>query len=120
MPGFSPTAGSSLFEAGAAASPTPTPTSTGPFSLGSLGPCQCGCSSSTTICILVCSTIPGDGYTIQLKTGSTVVDSCVTGSSGCCTFTETGTYTVVVLNSGGSAVSSGSKTLNGTTITIAL
>lgn len=90
------------------------------FALG--GICGCCPSGSTEICLSVsCSpnTIPVIGATIELYSGSTLVDSCTTGDSGCCSFTETGTYTVKVVI-GGSTVYSGSQTLSGSTINIGI
>lgn len=79
----------------------------------------CGCSSTTKICVTVCSGLSAYGYTIELYSGSSEVDSCVTDSTGCCTFTETGTYTVKVYNPEGTLISTSTHTLSGTTITIA-
>jgi hypothetical protein len=59
------------------------------------------------------------GATVQLYSGATLIDSQTTGAGGCATFTQTGAYTVKVIVSGTQEFS-GSKTLNGTTITINL
>lgn len=78
-----------------------------------------GAPASTTICVTTCTSppVPVYGASVQLYSGSTLVDSCTTGSSGCCTFAESGTYTVQVTISG-TVEYSGSRTLSGGTITI--
>lgn len=81
----------------------------------------CGsCTTSTTICVTVCTPpIAAFGVTIELLTGGSVVASCVTGGSGCCAFTQTGSFTVQVV-ANGTVVYSATRTLSGGTITIAL
>jgi hypothetical protein len=80
---------------------------------------------TTRICLTVCSTTPPTplyGATIELwttGTGSTLVTSCTTTSTGCCSFSQTGSYIVKVYVSG-TLEYSATKTLNGSTITIAI
>ena len=80
------------------------------------GCCDCG---GTTICVTTCGALPAYGVTIQLLSGGSVVASCVTSSSGCCFFAQSGTFTVQVLV-GGTLEYSGTQTLSGGTITIPL
>jgi hypothetical protein len=63
------------------------------FSIG----CGCCGSCNITICVSVCGA-PVVGATVQVKTGSTVLETETTDGSGCAVFTTitTGTYTVVV------------------------
>lgn len=85
----------------------------GPFNLGGL--CNC-CSSSTKVCVSACSpAVNVSGATVQLLTGTTVVASCTTDSTGCCSFTQTGSYTLKVIISGTTCYSA-TQTLSGTTI----
>jgi hypothetical protein len=82
---------------------------------GRFWPCCCGC---TTICVTVCGGIPVAGALVQIFTGATLVDSCTTGTTGCCQLCETGTYTLKV-TIGGTLVHNATVTLAGGTITIA-
>jgi hypothetical protein len=77
-----------------------------------------GCNS--TICVTACSSVPVYGAVVEILSGSTVVASCTTGSTGCCTLPVCGTYTVQV-TFGGTVQYSASRTLSsGGTTTIAL
>ncbi len=74
----------------------------GVFSLGGIGaPCCCGCSP-TTICVTGCSSSIINGATVTVKSGATVIGTCVTSGSGCCQITipSGGSYTVVVSATG--------------------
>lgn len=77
----------------------------------------CGCA--TRICVASCAGTPVLGATVQLANSGTVVASCTTDATGCCSFTQSGSYVVRVLVSGTQEYS-GSRTLNGTPITIGL
>jgi hypothetical protein len=81
-----------------------------------------GGASSARICASV-GCLPNDhpvvGAVVQLWSGSTLVDSCTTGTDGCCSFARAGTYTVKVYVSG-TLEYSGSRTLAGGTISIGL
>jgi hypothetical protein len=77
-----------------------------------------GCS--TQICVsLPCGAGPAVGALVEIYTGSTLVDSCTTGSTGCCTLPECGTYTLKIYYAG-VLVYNVSRTLNGTTISITI
>lgn len=81
---------------------------------------NCCCSSSTKICIVACSPqLPVYGAVVDLYSGTTLVASCTTDSTGCCTFTQTGSYTVKVYTSG-ALDSTTTQTLAGSPITIAI
>lgn len=76
----------------------------------------------TTICIVACyPAIPVYGALVQVYTssGGTLVASCTTGSSGCCSVPVTGSYYVTVTDAYGTVVYSGTQTLSGT-VTIAI
>lgn len=85
----------------------------GVFQLGGI----CNCCGGTTICVTVCTSpsTPVVGAVVELFTGLTLIDSCTTVSGGCCSFTQTGTYTIRVVY-GGNTTSFGSHTLSGGTI----
>lgn len=93
-----------------------------PFFLGGIGgtgtQCCCG-STSTKICVSgICGTVqPIQGAEIDLVSGSTVVASCTVDSTGCCTFTQSGTFTVNVY-ADGALRNTSTRTLNGTQINI--
>jgi hypothetical protein len=74
-----------------------------------------GCQ--TTICVTACSSIPVYAAVVEVLSGSTVVASCTTSSTGCCTFSLCGTFTVQV-TVGGTLEYSATRTLSsgGTTI----
>jgi hypothetical protein len=79
-------------------------------------------SGTTSICLTVCSGVPVYSATIQLWTtgsNSSLVASCTTTTSGCCSFTQTGSYIVKVYVSG-TLEYSATRTLNRATISIAL
>ncbi len=77
---------------------------------------------TTKICLTVCSGIPVYGATIQLwstASNSSLLASCTTTTSGCCSFTQSGSY-IVKVYVGGTLEYSATRTLNGAAITIAL
>lgn len=82
--------------------------------------CDCSCSApSTKICVKACGGVAVVGATVQLWSGATLVDSCTTDATGCCTFTDAGTFDVKVIASG-DTTDFGNKTLSGTTINLSL
>jgi hypothetical protein len=106
----------------------------GVFSLGKIGcsgVCECPSSSgcgSNPIIVCVINTCnggqPATGVVVQILSGSTVVATCTTDSSGCCTFSDLppGTYTVNTTNTNPRyQTSTSSQTLGcGTRYTITL
>ena len=77
---------------------------------------------TTKICLTVCSGIPVYSATIQLwstASNSSLLASCTTTTSGCCSFTQSGSY-IVKVYVGGTLEYSATRTLNGAAITIAL
>ena len=81
---------------------------------------NCCCSSSTKVCVSACSpAVNVSGATVQILTGTTVVASCTTDSTGCCSFTQSGSYSVRVIFEGVTCTTQ-TKTLDGTTIAISL
>lgn len=79
-----------------------------------------GGGGQTKICISACGNLSLAGATISVLSGSTVVASCTTDPTGCCSLPISGTYTVQVTYNG-TLVYSGTRTLPpGGTTTIAI